>query len=243
MNGPSFDAKFWGGAGGSLRYDLGTVVMVKVRGGGPPPADWNRKSKLQEAFGDFGHIIRIETHGKGVAYVEYDDKRDAEDMVRDMNGKKVCGCVVDAAITTGAGGSSSLGGGKLNVSERVLAIAEKYRLDDSATGQLTRVFQERSRLASCAIEEDFALFEEHLAASNKPSALVCKMLGDIRSGRAIERCRFTQRRDSHDDNGSSRRGRDSHDGDRRYRGRDSNSDDRRYRGRSRSRSHARDRRR
>eukprot|EP00931_Biecheleriopsis_adriatica_P067087 TRINITY_DN41292_c0_g1_i1.p1 TRINITY_DN41292_c0_g1~~TRINITY_DN41292_c0_g1_i1.p1 ORF type:complete len:217 (-),score=30.79 TRINITY_DN41292_c0_g1_i1:6-656(-) len=192
MNGPSFDAKFWGGSGGSLRYDLGTVVTVKIRGGGQPPADWSRKSKLQEAFGDFGHILRIEApQRQAVAYVEYDDKRDAEDAVREMHGKKVCGCVVDCEV---AGSASKGSAGQGSVQDRVFSLANKYDLDGSAAGHLARVFTERSRLATCCIDDDLAAIEEHLAASNKPSALVCKMLNDIRSGRPIEPCQYSARR-------------------------------------------------
>ena len=60
---------------------------MKFVGGGPAPADLQRKAKIQEAFGDYGQILRIETpQGKGLAYLEFDDKRDAEDMVSDTKG-------------------------------------------------------------------------------------------------------------------------------------------------------------
>lgn len=51
-----------------------------------------KKTSLQEAFGEFGRIIRIEVpNGKTVAFVEYEEKRDANDAIADMNGKAVEG--------------------------------------------------------------------------------------------------------------------------------------------------------
>ncbi|CAJ1345600.1 unnamed protein product [Effrenium voratum] len=45
-----------------------------------------KKTALQEAFGEFGRIIRIEVpEGKSVAFVEYEEKRDASDAIQDMN--------------------------------------------------------------------------------------------------------------------------------------------------------------
>mmetsp|Transcript_13938 Transcript_13938/g.38051 ORF Transcript_13938/g.38051 Transcript_13938/m.38051 type:complete len:325 (-) Transcript_13938:175-1149(-) len=188
MHGPSSDAAFWGGQGGALRYHLGTVCVVKIAGGGPPPAEWAKKSKLQEAFGDFGHILRLEVpNGRGLAYVEFDDKRDAEDMAREMSGKKVCGRQVFVEIA-----QSSAATKKINIHDRVSEVAQKYRLDDSATAQLLRVFAERSRLATCDMDRDLTELSEHLASSNKPSALVCKMLVDIRCGKPFGPCKFSR---------------------------------------------------
>lgn len=189
MKGPSADALFWGGQGGALRYDLGTVVSVRISGGGPAPADWRRKSKLQEAFGDYGHILRTDVpEGQGVAFVEFDDKRDAADMVSDFaKGKKVCGCAVIVEIAQSASGK-----GRSNVHDRVTDLAQKFRVDDSATAQLLRVFAERMRLATCDLDQDLQRLSDHLSSSNKPSALVCKMLGDIRSGKTLGPCRFTR---------------------------------------------------
>merc|ERR1712060_572569 len=43
---------------------------------------------MQSAFGDFGHIIKIETPGgRGVAYISFQDKRDAQDAVKSMDGE------------------------------------------------------------------------------------------------------------------------------------------------------------
>jgi len=51
-----------------------------------------KKTSLQEAFGEFGRIIRIEVPAqKTVAFVEYEEKRDASDAIADMNGKTIEG--------------------------------------------------------------------------------------------------------------------------------------------------------
>lgn len=51
-----------------------------------------KKTALQEAFGEFGRIIRIEVpDGKTLAFVEYEERRDASDAIKTMNGKMVEG--------------------------------------------------------------------------------------------------------------------------------------------------------
>jgi len=51
-----------------------------------------KKTALQESFGEFGRIIRIEVpDGKTVAFVEYEEKRDANDAIDCMNGKAIEG--------------------------------------------------------------------------------------------------------------------------------------------------------
>merc|ERR1711939_1270529 len=81
----------------------------------------------------------------------------------------------------------------VNVHDRVLNVAQKYRLDESASAQLLRVFAERSRLATCDVDRDLQELSEHLAASNKPSALVCNKLADIRSGKPLGPCKFASK--------------------------------------------------
>ncbi|CAE8588188.1 unnamed protein product, partial [Polarella glacialis] len=51
-----------------------------------------KKTSLQESFGEFGRIIRIEVpDGKSMAFVEYEERRDASDAIKDMDGKAVEG--------------------------------------------------------------------------------------------------------------------------------------------------------
>merc|ERR1719203_1618566 len=82
---------------------MGTVVVATLVGGsGPPPAEWRRKTTLQAKFGDFGQILRIEIpEGQGTAYIQYEDKRDAEDAVSEIDGQTICGRKVKVQIATG----------------------------------------------------------------------------------------------------------------------------------------------
>eukprot|EP00971_Amphidinium_carterae_P333539 6468317-Amphidinium_carterae.1 len=44
-----------------------------------------RKTSLQSAFGDFGHIVQIETPKAGLAFIAFADKNDAADAMREMD--------------------------------------------------------------------------------------------------------------------------------------------------------------
>mmetsp|Transcript_33324 Transcript_33324/g.89206 ORF Transcript_33324/g.89206 Transcript_33324/m.89206 type:complete len:365 (-) Transcript_33324:183-1277(-) len=197
MNGPSAQALRVGGMGGSLRYKSGTTVVIRVAGGAPLPAEWKRKTKLQEIFGDFGQVLRIDVpDGQGVAFIEYEDKLDAEDAAKEVTGRKVGGQTVSVQIAQAieAKGHSSFmfTGRTLDISERINELARNYRLDEAATVRLASVFSERARLG-CDINRDITELGEHLAVSNKPSALVSMKLADLRAGRPIGPCKYTAR--------------------------------------------------
>merc|ERR1719265_642203 len=53
-----------------------------------------KKTSLQSAFGDFGHITQIETPKAGLAFVAFADKGDATDAMRSMDGKSIDGATV-----------------------------------------------------------------------------------------------------------------------------------------------------
>ncbi|CAE7315365.1 RBMXL3, partial [Symbiodinium necroappetens] len=54
---------------------------------------------LQPEFGEFGHVLRIHVlQGKGVAFVEYQEKADAKEAMSSLNGKKVRGSVLTIDI-------------------------------------------------------------------------------------------------------------------------------------------------
>ncbi|CAE7624356.1 RBP45A, partial [Symbiodinium sp. CCMP2456] len=54
-----------------------------------------RNTHLQPEFGEFGHVLRIHVlQGKGVAFVEYQEKADAKEAMSSLNGKKVRGSVL-----------------------------------------------------------------------------------------------------------------------------------------------------
>mmetsp|Transcript_61765 Transcript_61765/g.137892 ORF Transcript_61765/g.137892 Transcript_61765/m.137892 type:complete len:147 (+) Transcript_61765:91-531(+) len=51
-----------------------------------------KKTALQEAFGEFGRIIRIEVpEGKSMAFVEFEERRDANDAIKEMNNETLEG--------------------------------------------------------------------------------------------------------------------------------------------------------
>lgn len=68
-------------------------------------------------------------------------------------------------------------------------LSRHYRLDEAASARLASVFAERARLG-CDLSRDLAELGEHLAASNKPSALVSMKLSDLRAGRPIGPCKY-----------------------------------------------------
>merc|ERR1719401_623043 len=99
MNGPSARALREGGTGGSMSYKLGVTLIVKLSSGGPFPPEWRRKTTLQEPFGDYGHILRIDVQeSHGVAFIEYEDSRDAEDAAAEMDGKQIKGKSVTVQV-------------------------------------------------------------------------------------------------------------------------------------------------
>eukprot|EP00928_Gymnodinium_smaydae_P077395 TRINITY_DN60721_c0_g1_i1.p2 TRINITY_DN60721_c0_g1~~TRINITY_DN60721_c0_g1_i1.p2 ORF type:complete len:158 (-),score=24.37 TRINITY_DN60721_c0_g1_i1:48-521(-) len=65
---------------GTFRYKTGHTVLVS----GLAPS--TRKTDLQGAFGDFGQILRIDVESSK-AYIEFEDLRDAQDAISDMDGK------------------------------------------------------------------------------------------------------------------------------------------------------------
>jgi len=198
MNGPSSRALREGGIGGSLSYKIGFTLVVKPKEGGAFPREWMRKTSLQGAFGDYGQVLRIDIQqSQGCAYVEYEDVRDAEDAGRELDNKVIAGKQASVQMA----GQSNLRrpgsnlaplgppGRSVDIEERIAELAQKHILDEAAAARLASVFQDRSRLG-CDLVRDFQELDEHLAASNKPSALVSMKLAELRSGRTIGPCRY-----------------------------------------------------
>eukprot|EP00933_Yihiella_yeosuensis_P048071 TRINITY_DN4408_c0_g1_i4.p1 TRINITY_DN4408_c0_g1~~TRINITY_DN4408_c0_g1_i4.p1 ORF type:complete len:326 (+),score=38.37 TRINITY_DN4408_c0_g1_i4:171-1148(+) len=223
MNGPSARALREGGMGGSIAYKIGFGLIVKPKDGGSIPVEWKRKTTLQGPFGEFGQIIRIDVQeSSGCAYVEYEDARDAEDAEKDLNGKSIAGKVVTVTMCKSqdsyrrSGSSMATVPGSVDIEARIAELAMRHALDDAACSRLSSVFQDRSRLG-CDLNRDFQDLSEHLAASNKPSALVSMKLAELRSGRTIGPCKYNGARrqigdaipaDYQDDRRDSGRGRD-----------------------------------
>merc|ERR1719491_1011625 len=149
MNGPSAVALRAGGLGGSIPYKLGVTLLVKLSGGGPLPPEWRRKTTLQEPFGDYGQILRIDVQeAQGMAFVEYEDQRDAEDAAEDMKGRQILGRNVTVEMAKASdsrrqpvGGKPSMRVACVDIEERVAQLARQHRLDEAATARLASVFQ------------------------------------------------------------------------------------------------------
>lgn len=56
-----------------------------------------RKTDLQGAFNEFGHIVQIETPKPGLAFVVFKEKGDAREALEEMDGKKVNGMNVQVS--------------------------------------------------------------------------------------------------------------------------------------------------
>lgn len=187
MQGPSAIALRQGGQGGALKYKLGVQVVCTIAGGGAPPAAWRKKTTLQGVFGDFGQVLEIHIQEDGTAIIEYDDQRDAQDASESMDGKRICGVAVDVKVRTENNGSF---GGRKAIDDRVSEMAQRYGLDATSAARLVSAFKDRSR-RGCNLDMDIKQLGEHLAASNKPSALVCMKLADLREGKPIGACKFS----------------------------------------------------
>ncbi|KAF2345897.1 RNA recognition motif domain, partial [Trinorchestia longiramus] len=67
------------------------------------------KQDLEEVFSQYGRLssVWVARNPPGFAFVEFDDSRDAEDAVRALDGRSICGRRVRVELSTGR----SRGGG------------------------------------------------------------------------------------------------------------------------------------
>jgi len=77
------------------------------------------KLDLEEAFSPYGRLtnVWVARNPPGFAFVEFEDNRDAEDAVRALDGRTICGRRVRVEMSTGrsrggGGGGGSYGGGE-----------------------------------------------------------------------------------------------------------------------------------
>uniref|UniRef100_A0A667WNT3 Serine and arginine rich splicing factor 7b n=1 Tax=Myripristis murdjan TaxID=586833 RepID=A0A667WNT3_9TELE len=79
------------------RFGLHSKVYVGNLGTGAG------KGELERAFGYYGPLrtVWIARNPPGFAFVEFEDPRDAEDAVRGLDGKVICGCRVRVELSTG----------------------------------------------------------------------------------------------------------------------------------------------
>lgn len=206
MQGPSAIALRQGGQGGALKYKVGVQVVVSIQNGRATPPAWKKKTTLQEVFGDFGQVLEIHTQDDGTAIVEFEDKRDALDAAECMDGKTIAGVPVVVEVRQeGRVGTPGLTSG---LDGRITEMAHKFQLDATSTARLVSAFRDRGR-RGCNLDVDIKQLSDHLAASNKPSALVCMKLAELREGKPIGPCRYgasggRERSDRGDDRGDDR---------------------------------------
>ncbi|KAA0197058.1 hypothetical protein HAZT_HAZT010353 [Hyalella azteca] len=75
------------------------------------------KQDLEEVFSQYGRLssVWVARNPPGFAFVEFDDSRDAEDAVRALDGRSICGRRVRVELSTGrsrGGGGGGGGGGR-----------------------------------------------------------------------------------------------------------------------------------
>ena len=75
--------------------------MSRIYIGGLPP-DASRR-EVEREFEYFGHLrdVWVARNPPGFGFIVYDDTRDAEDAVREMDGRRVCGSRVRVEFARG----------------------------------------------------------------------------------------------------------------------------------------------
>lgn len=66
------------------------------------------KQEIEDAFGYYGPLrsVWVARNPPGFAFVEFEDSRDAEDAVRALDGRTICGRRARVELSTGKGGRS-----------------------------------------------------------------------------------------------------------------------------------------
>ena len=86
------------------------------------------KRDLEEAFGYYGPLtsVWIARNPPGFAFVEFEDDRDAEDAVKGLDGRTVCGRRVRVELSTGRSRGGRGGGGRFGSPPRSRADERCY---------------------------------------------------------------------------------------------------------------------
>lgn len=87
----------------------GTYHKVYVGGLG----EQGRKEEIEKEFEKFGplHDVWVARNPPGFAFVEFEDLRDAEDAIKALDGKTICGVEVRVEMSRHRGGRGRGGGG------------------------------------------------------------------------------------------------------------------------------------
>uniref|UniRef100_A0A7N6BRP2 RRM domain-containing protein n=1 Tax=Anabas testudineus TaxID=64144 RepID=A0A7N6BRP2_ANATE len=72
-----------------------------------------REKDVERFFKGYGKILEVDLKN-GYGFVEFDDPRDADDAVYDLNGKELCGERVIVEHTKGPRRDGGYGGGRSN---------------------------------------------------------------------------------------------------------------------------------
>merc|ERR1719313_837783 len=80
--------------------------------------------------------------------------------------------------------------GRGNSEDRVKELCAKYKLDNDATSKLLAVMARREMVQGCDVDRDLKDLDQHMAASRKPSALICMKLKHLSTGAPVGPCGY-----------------------------------------------------
>ena len=152
--------------------------MSRIYVGGLPP-DASRR-EVEREFEYFGPLrdVWVARNPPGFGFIIFDDARDAEDAVRDMDGRRVCGSRVRVEMargTTRGGGRSSRQEGR-----RDLQCYECGR-NGHTSRQCTRKGERRRRSRSRFVSQNLTMKFSHSKVVNI-SKISVKMFKGIKVG-------------------------------------------------------------
>lgn len=95
--------------GNCFQMSRGPYPKVYVGGLG----DQGRKEEIEREFEKYGplHDVWVARNPPGFAFVEFEDQRDAEDAIKALDGKTICGMEVRVEMSRHRGGRGRGGGG------------------------------------------------------------------------------------------------------------------------------------
>lgn len=93
------------------------------------------KYELEREFGTFGKLrsVWVARNPPGFAFVDFEDPRDAEDAVYDMDGKTVCGVRIRVELAKPSSKPGIRGGGRFG--PRPDIVSSRYRREPSPGGR------------------------------------------------------------------------------------------------------------
>lgn len=95
------------------------------------------KQELEKEFEQYGHLksVWVARNPPGFAFIEFEDPRDADEAIQQMDGKKVCGCTIRVELAKNSStpsynkrGSSRRGPPPSVVSSRYRTRRSRYEI-------------------------------------------------------------------------------------------------------------------